>query len=164
MNPPSESETAFLDAMASAATGVTVVASAGPAGKTGVTVSAFTSVSADPPLLLICINRKSAACGILSQNAAFSVNVLAENQRELADIFAGRGSVPRERGFAAAPWEDGDLGQPFLPAAAASFDCVLQSALDAGTHRIFIGRVTKARQGEAHAIAYSRRGYRRLTD
>ena len=70
----------------------------------------------------------------------------------------------RERGFAAAPWEDGDLGQPFLPAAAASFDCVLQSALDAGTHRIFIGRVAKARQGEAHAIAYSRRGYRRLTD
>src|ERR1700752_3118648 len=81
---------AFIEAMRRAATGVTLVTTDGPAGRFGVTVSAFASVSADPPMLLACINRKSPAAAAIAANGGFCVNVLSAEQSPLADVFAGR--------------------------------------------------------------------------
>lgn len=157
-------EQEFLDCMAMAATGVTVVATDGPAGRAGITVSAFTSVSATPPLLLVCINRKSASVEQIGRNGRFSVNLLAEAQQGLSEIFAGRAGVDRAEGFADPAWQKGAAGLPVLTTAAACFECEVESATDAGTHRIFLGRVVAARHGASPALAYSRRGYRRLAD
>lgn len=157
-------EQEFLDCMAKAATGVTVVATDGAAGRAGLTVSAFTSVSASPPLLLVCINRKSASVEQIGRNGRFSVSILAEGQENLSEIFAGRAGVEREQGFADPAWVKGEMGLPVLTSAAACFECEVENATDAGTHRIFLGRVLAARHGASRALAYSRRGYRRLSD
>lgn len=159
-----ESTQNFVDAMAMAATGVTVVVTDGEAGRAGVTVSAFTSVSADPPLVLICINRKSPTVETITTNAKFCINVLGVQHQPLADIFAGRARHEKAFDFDAHPWARGLTGLPILADAPAVFECTLHEALDAGTHRIFIGKVVKAHKYEADALAYSQRGYRRLTD
>ena len=99
----------FLAAMAAAATGVSVVTTDGPAGRYGVTISAMASVSADPPMLLICVNRRSPACAALLANRLFGVNVLAADQAEVADIFAGRPRQGAAFHFAEERWAGGRL-------------------------------------------------------
>jgi flavin reductase (DIM6/NTAB) family NADH-FMN oxidoreductase RutF len=158
----SESTQSFVDAMAMAATGVTVVVTDGAAGKAGITVSAFTSVSADPPLVLICVNRKSAAVETITANAKFCVNLLGEDHRELANVFAGRDADAKAAALEAQYWVPGLTGLPRLPDAPAAFECTLHETLDAGTHRIFIGRVVKAHHSQTPALAYSRRTYSHL--
>jgi flavin reductase (DIM6/NTAB) family NADH-FMN oxidoreductase RutF len=151
----------FLAAMAQAATTVTVVTTDGPGGRWGVTVSAMSSVSADPPLLSICLDRRNPVCGEITANRRFCVNVLDEGQDDVADVFAGR--APAEGGdrFACAAWEEGpDL--PRLVGAAAYFDCVLATSHDHGTHRLFIGRVRTAGRAVARPLVYQARDYRRL--
>ncbi len=152
----------FVDAMAMAVSGVTVLASDGPAGRGGITVSAFTSVSAEPPMVLACVNRKSAIVELVSGNAHFSVNILAESHQRLSEIFAGRAGVDRATGFAEFPWETGLVGQPVLQGATASFECALSQSVDIGTHRVFFGLVLQARSGTALPLAYSGRAYRGL--
>ncbi len=85
----------FVEAMAAAASGVSIVTTDGPAGRFGLTVSALTSVSADPPLLLACINRKNPISAAITENGCFVANLLAENQVALAKIFAGRPELGR---------------------------------------------------------------------
>ena len=151
----SESTQSFVDAMAMAATGVTVVVTDGPAGRAGITVSAFTSVSADPPLVLICVNRKSAAVEPITVNAQFCVNLLGEAHQPLANIFAGRDASAKTAALEA-------QNLLLVPDAPAAFECTLQETVDAGTHRIFIGRVVKAHHSQTPTLAYSRRTYSRL--
>ena len=157
-------EQQFLDAMAMAATGVTIVTTNGPEGRAGLTVSAFTSVSASPPLVLVCINRKNAIVDKITSHEAFSINLLAEAQIGLSEIFAGRAGVERETGFTSENWQETEHGQLLLPSASAGFDCALHAHQDAGTHRIFIGEVRAVHLGESPALAYSRRDYRKLSD
>ena len=80
----------FVAAMAGAATQVSVVTTDGAAGRFGVTVSAFSSVSAEPPLVLVCINRRSPAIAAITANNAFCVNLLGDDQSDIANCFAGR--------------------------------------------------------------------------
>ena len=80
----------FIAAMGMAATAVSVVTTDGPAGRFGLTVSAFSSVSADPPMVLACVNRKSPAVAAIDSNGLFAVNVLAADNRGVAETFAGR--------------------------------------------------------------------------
>ncbi len=84
----------FIAAMGAAATGVTVITTEGMAGRFGLTVSAVSSVSAEPPMLLCCVNRKSPAVAAMEQNGRFAVNILGSNSRDVAEVFAGR---PQER-------------------------------------------------------------------
>ena len=158
----SESTQSFVDAMAMAATGVTVVVTDGPAGRAGITVSAFTSVSADPPLVLICVNRKSAAVEPITANAQFCVNLLGEAHQPLANIFASRDASAKTAALEAQNWAPGLTGLLLVPDAPAAFECTLQETVDAGTHRIFIGRVVKAHHSQTPTLAYSRRTYSRL--
>ena len=138
-----ELETAdrFIAAMGMAATSVTVVTTDGAAGRFGLTVSAFSSVSAEPPMVLACVNRKSPAVAAIEANGLFAVNVLAAEDRGVAETFAGRPKAGKPFDFEAHDWHDGRHGQPLLADATAVFECAFENAFDAGTHRIFLGRV-----------------------
>ncbi len=80
----------FVEAMASAVTGVSIVSTDGPGGKFGVTVSAVSSVSAEPPMILACINRRCPALDAIEANRRFCVNILNADQTAVADCFSGR--------------------------------------------------------------------------
>lgn len=152
----------FTEAMSRVASGVSIVTTQGTAGRFGLTVSSMTSVSAEPPLLLVCINRKSVARDAVFTNGRFAVSALATHQAGLAANFAGRAASGRHYEFAAEDWADlADL--PRLHDCAASFRCSLESSLEFGTHTLFVGRVEQAFGGNASALVYTDRGYHRPT-
>lgn len=150
---------AFVVAMSGAVTGVHVVTTNGTAGQFGVTVSAVASVSADPPMVLACINRRSPASTAIRTNGVFSVNLLADHQSNVSDVFAGRVPNGAAFDFTCAEWRDGPTGCPLLAEAVASFDCVVDDVHEAGTHLVLIGRVVHAIGAERRALAHHRRNY-----
>jgi flavin reductase (DIM6/NTAB) family NADH-FMN oxidoreductase RutF len=152
----------FVDAMRGAVTGVTVVTTDGAAGRFGITVSAFSSVSAEPPMVLVCINRRNPVSEALATNGCFAVNVLSTSHQRLADTFAGNpdGGAPYD--FGTARWNESATGAPVLSGAVAGFDCALATTVDAGTHRIFIGRVVDIGTAAADPLLYSNRKYGRV--
>ena len=149
----------FVAAMSAAAFGVSIVTTEGEAGKFGLTVSAVSSVSAEPPLLLACINRKNAVEQAITSNKRFVVNLLSEHQEDLAKIFAGRPAQGIAYDFDKASWNS-EHGMPVLRGATANFVCDLESFSDAGTHRIFVGRVIHAmHNSDALPLVYSHRTF-----
>lgn len=150
---------AFIDAMGRAVTGVTVVATDGEVGRFGQTVSAMSSVSADPPLLLVCIHRKSPICKAIEQHRVFSVNVLRADQQRVSQVFAGRPKNGLPYDFGTAMWETAVTGSPLLVGAVARFDCRLYDTYEAGTHCIYVGRVVDSSSEPSAALVYSQRTY-----
>lgn len=162
--PDTDLRAAFVEGMSRAATFVAVATTDGEGGRAGVTVSSLTSVSADgeQPSLLVCINRQSPAATAILQNRAFCANLLAETQQDLANLFAGRSATDRTERFDRTVWEAGDLGQPLLAGATATFECRLATALLWETHHIIVGRVAAVRLSDnASALLYGQRAYRR---
>ncbi len=157
-----ESPSTFIEAMAAAATPVSIITTDGPAGCFGITVSAVVSVSADPPIVLACINQRSPAVAAIDTNGVFCVNMLSTNQSDLANCFAGRPDEGAAFDFSRGDWREALTGAPLLKTATASFDCLLETSRDAGTHRIITGRVRLACSSERQPLAYSRRAYRTL--
>jgi flavin reductase (DIM6/NTAB) family NADH-FMN oxidoreductase RutF len=155
------SQARFLSAMAATVTGVDIVTTNGPAGRFGITVSSMVSVSADPPLLLVSINRRSPVLAAILENGVFGVNVLGVHHDALADTFAGRPRSGEPYDFGSAHWQPGMSGVPLLADAAAQFECRVSSSTDAGTHAIVLGTVHYARHGLVPPLAYARRGYAR---
>jgi flavin reductase len=143
-------------------TQVSVVTTDGDAGCFGVTISAFASVSAEPPLVLICVNKRSPAVAGIEANGCFCVNLLGNEQSEVANCFAGRASFGENFSFECADWDASKTGSPLLIGAAANFDCTIETAYDAGTHRIFIGRVVEATATQHAPLAFSQRAYQTL--
>jgi len=150
----------FVSAMSRAASGVNVVATDGPSGRIGLTVSSMVSVSAEPPTLLVCVNRSSPAHDVIVENGLFTINVLTERQRPLADAFAGRGDDAYC--FDRDAWGETTRGLPRLGSAAAFFECRLADCVRAGSHSIFIGSVLDARGGTEVPLLYGGRDYGRL--
>jgi len=148
---------AFVGAMAAAVTGVNVVTTDGPGGRLGLTVSSMTSISAEPPQLLVAINRSSPLVGAIRRNGSFGVSVLGAHQSAVADTFAGRPRAGAPYGFGCARWDD--RGSPLLESAAARFDCTVAATVEAGTHTLVIGLVRHADRGAARPLAYTRRAY-----
>jgi flavin reductase (DIM6/NTAB) family NADH-FMN oxidoreductase RutF len=153
----------FVNAMASAAMGVSVVTTEGVAGRFGLTVSAWSSVSVEPPLLLACINRKNHIAEAITANGVFAVNALDDSHEEVARIFAGRPTAGAAYEFEADQWHDAAHGLPLLNEASAYFICALDSFHDAGTHRIFMGRVEQAICGTVSPLIYHNRTFGRFT-
>ncbi|MGF7162994.1 flavin reductase [Rhodoligotrophos appendicifer] len=156
---PSVDRNAFVEAMSGAVTGVTVVTTDGPAGQFGLTVSAVASVSADPPMVLTCVNRRSPAAAAINDNGVFCVNMLAQHHWELSNTFAGRPAEGEPFDFSCADWHRTPTGSSRLPDAVASFDCEVFMARDAGSHIIFVGRVVDATAADHAPLAHSRRAY-----
>ena len=151
----------FIRAMRGAATGVNVVTTDGPAGRFGLTVSAFASVSAEPPMVLVCINRRSPACAAIRDNQGFCVNVLSTSQRPLAETFAGNPDIGEPYDFDTGTWTHRQTGSPVLCNSVAGFDCALASAMDAGSHTIFLGAVKAVEHSDVSPLLYTDRMYRR---
>lgn len=125
-------------AFGSFATGVTIVTTADAEGEVyGFTANSFSSVSLDPPLLLVNIARSAYGLDKFTSAAGFVINVLAESQRELSNTFAARGADK----FAEQSWSLGHSGAPIFDGVVAWFDCECFQQVEAGDHVILIGRV-----------------------
>ena len=151
----------FIGAMSGAATGVTVVTTAGAAGRFGQTVSAMSSVSADPPTVLVCVNRKSPLADAAERNGFIAVNVLAADQVDVAQTFAGRPAAGAPYHFDQESWDLADV--PVLCDAAAVFVCEVDTIVESGTHAVIFGRVCAADAGDRDPLLYSRRAFARAT-
>src|SRR5438309_9747662 len=137
---PTFSSTEFRAALGMFATGVTVVTALDADGKpVGVTANSFNSVSLDPPLVLWSLARNAASMAVFQQGSHYAINILASNQRALAERF-GRRSVNR---FAGVAFDAGAGGAPVLQGSAAVFECRNRSRYEEGDHVIFVGEVER---------------------
>lgn len=125
------------------ATGVTVVTAVVDGEPYGMTANAFCSVSLDPPLVLVCIDRRAAFHDRVARAGAFAVNLLAARQREISDRFAGRRPDLADR-FSGLAWRPGATGAPVLDGGLGHLDCRLWAAYDGGDHTIYVGQVVDA--------------------
>jgi flavin reductase (DIM6/NTAB) family NADH-FMN oxidoreductase RutF len=121
------------------AAAVTIVTTEHEGERCGLTATAVCSLSADPPTLLVCVNRTASAHDPIKFSRRFCVNVLSDADSALSRRFAG--PEKGEARFASAIWRTAVTGAPVLDHALASFDCELIETVEAGTHTIFIGRV-----------------------
>lgn len=120
------------------ATGVTILTARHPDGRlVGLTANSFSSVSLDPPLVLVSLSTTARSLAPLLEAPGFAVNVLAEGQRALADRFASR----RNDKWDGVEWKPGRNGAPLLPGTMAAFDCLHHAQYEGGDHRIVLGRV-----------------------
>ncbi len=145
--------------MRRAASTVTVVTTAGRAGRLGLTVSAMSSLSADPPSLLVCINRQSPAAAAIEGNGVFCVNLLDESQHEISETFAGRRAQAREDHLASHAWTIRATGSPVLHEAAAAFDCRVGASHGFGSHLVVMGLVVDIACGARRPLVYHDRAY-----
>src|ERR1700689_2167024 len=114
---------AFREAMARLGAAVHVVTTAGPGGKTGFTATAVCSVTDQPAMLLVCLNRRSNSAPLLTQNGVFCVNTLGAAESNLADIFAGRSGVHLEERFSVGEWTTLKTGSPAPRSAGGAVEC-----------------------------------------
>lgn len=148
----------FRQAMGHFASGVTVVTTASAGELYGMTVSSFASLSLNPPLVLICIDKSVPSHDIIKDAGRFVVNILEERQEHLSRRFANS-ATDKFKGVA---WHNGQLGLPVLDNTLAAIECRLCNALDGGDHTIFVGEVVDAEVREGAPLLYYRRGYREL--
>ena len=148
------------DALGSFATGVTVVTCVDGDGRPfGLTVNSFTSVSLDPPLLLVCIANQARCAKAMAEAGHFAVNVLQTGQQPASIRFSTRD----EDRFGATPWSTGESGAPLLMDSLAVFECERHSVHEGGDHRILTGKVLRASfDPTMDPLLYFRGKYRRL--
>ena len=142
------------------ASGVTVVSSGKGDERHGMTVSAFASVSAEPPQVLVCINRDARTFGVIEETGRFAVNILAEGQDRISNHFAA--SDTHLDRFAGIAWSEGPLGLPLIDGALATLCCEVTRSYDEGTHRIYIGAVEHVATSEGAPLLHYDGGYREL--
>ncbi len=147
---------ALRDAFGCFMTGVTVVTTIDPAGRpVGFTANSFTSVSMDPPLLLVSMSARSRSHAAFAEGRGFAVNILAEGQKAISANFAR--SV--EDRFAEVYWRRGPVGSPLIADVSAWFDCTLQQVVAAGDHTLLIGRIGGFAATPAPGLGYYRGAY-----
>jgi flavin reductase (DIM6/NTAB) family NADH-FMN oxidoreductase RutF len=122
------------------ASGVTVVTTMHEGQLRGVTVSAFSSVSLSPPLVLICIANESESHEWIAESSVFAVNILSDEQEFLSERFAARAPLVNAR-FDGVPYHTAITGSPIIDGSVAWYDCRVEAMHDGGDHTIFIGRV-----------------------
>lgn len=143
----------FRKALGGFVTGITVVATMQDDGEPrGFTANSFTSVSLDPPLILICIAKNASSYGVFSRARYFSVNVLSEAQADVSRVFY----TPNIDRFTKIGWRKGSTGSPILDGTTAWFDCSRYDAVDAGDHMILIGRVEDFGDATLNPLGYCR--------
>jgi len=149
----------FRDCLALWASGVTVCTARDAHGPVGITAASFSSLSLDPPLVLVCIDRRARSHDGLVGAEGFVVNVLAEDQAELSQRFAR----PGPEKFDGDDLEPGPFGAPMLPLGTARLVCAHHAALDGGDHTILVGRVLEVATSERRPLVYWARTYRGVT-
>ncbi|PKO42944.1 MAG: flavin reductase [Betaproteobacteria bacterium HGW-Betaproteobacteria-3] len=138
--PPSFSQQEFRTALGTFATGVTIVTARSDRGDLiGLTANSFNSVSLDPPLVLWSLARAAGSMPVLSAGSHYAINILAADQKALAERFATKGA---ER-WSGVTFTQGQSGAPILTGAMASFECFNRSQYEEGDHVIFVGEVER---------------------
>ena len=142
---------ALRRALGTFVTGVTIVTTIDAAGEPrGITANSFTSVSLNPPLVLVCIAKHSSSCAAFRGCAGFAINILCEQQKHLSIRFAQR----RTHKFLGIEWHRGLTGAPILPGASAWLECEPREFVDIGDHVILIGEVVAFEKSSLPPLAY----------
>lgn len=154
---------AFKEAMRHLVGGVSIVTVASGKRRGGLTATSMTSLSADPPSLIVCIKQGSSGIALLRESGRFGVSILGEGHSSIADTFAGRDGRRGAERYHGAEWIETPDAPPVLADALASFDCTVENMIDQFSHTIVIGRVTASRaRGGDGALVYWRAAYGRL--
>lgn len=149
----------FRKTLAKFASGVTVVTSTDSnAGIFGITVSAFCSVSLEPPLVMVSIEKGTGTHHALAETGLFNVHILAEGQEEVSNRFASRS----ENKFDGFEFKSDGRGVPLIDGALATIRCEKYSEADGGDHTIFIGKVVESHIEEADPLIYWNSNYRKV--
>lgn len=143
------------------ATGITVVTVVDENGRPhGMTVNSFSSVSLDPPLVLVSIDLRNAILGHFLSSRYFAINILAENQQHLSRQF----SSPSENRFTDVDWRFGETGVPLLEGVLAHLECSVAQTFEAGDHTVLVGQVRYAGYTEGKPLVYFGSSYRNLDE
>lgn len=155
----------FRNTVGSFATGITVITTRGHDHLYGMTANAFSSVSLDPPLVLVCVIRDTEGSRNISSNSIFAVNVLSEPQEAISRYFSGRDRPRGLDAFKDVPHRAAVTGAPIIDGAAAYLDCRLAATHDAGDHLIFVGEVVALGQDpDARPLVFHGGRYRFVSD
>ncbi len=149
----------FRLACAQFATGIAIAATLDDTGQPhGMTVNSFTSVSMEPPQILICVDITAGLLPIFASRGYFGLSFLTEEQQDLSSRFARRG----QNRFESTPWVAGNSGVPLIPGSLARLECRIDRTIHSGDHVILISRVMAADISSGRPLLYFERGYRKL--
>ena len=156
---PPLTETEFRQAAGRFATGITIATVLDESGAPhGLTANSFTSVSLDPPLVLVCLAHTAATVERFRTAKHFGISILAEDQRHLSEHFARKG----HNRFDGIEWLRGITGVPLLPGAVGAMECEVHRRVAMGDHDIFIGEVVRVEVHEKPPLLYFAGGYHHL--
>jgi flavin reductase (DIM6/NTAB) family NADH-FMN oxidoreductase RutF len=152
---------AFCRTCARFATGITITSVIGADGAPhGMTANSFTSVSLDPPLVLVCVDHRARILDHFRVAAHFGINILEERQRALSVHFA-RSGYDR---FDGVDWYPGKTGVPLLPGVLSTLECAVRQVVDVGDHAVLVGEVLYGTCGDGRPLVYFSSNYRKLAD
>ncbi|MCF7521514.1 4-hydroxyphenylacetate 3-monooxygenase, reductase component [Neisseria sp. ZJ106] len=154
----------FRDAMASCAACVHVITTDGEAGRYGITMTAVTAVTDEPPTVMLCINKEAQIIPILQQNQNLCINTLADHQEDIARHFAGMTDLSPEERFEYHIWHRGSSGQLEVEGSLAHLHGSIVSQQEMGTHIVFFVELheIKTAAAESPALLYFRRSFKSL--
>ena len=144
------------------ATGIILVTAIDDGEPVGMACNSFTSVSLDPPLVLVCAEKTSNTHPVIADGGVFAVNLLRRGQEELSDRFASK--KDEERRFVDLDYRVGETGSPLIAGTLASLDCRVRAAHDAGDHVIYVGEVVDAQLDGGEPLLHYARAYHRLAE
>lgn len=159
-NTPLVDQGVFRDVAGHFATGVTVLTSTNGNAPAGTTASAVASLSMDPPMMLICLNRSSATHDVIADSKVFGVNILAQDQGDIAMQFARKGADK----FAGLDWTNAIADIPWIDGALATIACRVVDTAVGGTHTVFMGEVLDAEAFPGEPLTYYRGSFGRFED
>lgn len=154
----------FRQVMGHFATGISVVTTWDGAKPAGITVNAFSSVSLEPPLVMVALDRSRFITPMVRDAGRYAVSILGADQQALSDCFAHAPVSPGREDFCGASWTPGPTGLPRIDGAIASLECTIVETFEAGDHDLFIGRVDSLQRhrDDALPLLYFRRQYLRV--
>ena len=147
----------FKQVLASWATGVTIVTARSADRIHGMTVSAFSEVSLDPPLVLVCADKSSNTRPVIEEGGVFAVNILARDQEALSNKFASKRDEWKR--FDGLETDTGPSGAPLLRGVVANLDCTVVGAHEHGDHVVYVGAVQEVRHFDREPLLYCRGAY-----
>lgn len=156
---------AFLQAMRRLAAGVAVVTTDGPAGKAGLTVSSLTSLTAEPPSVLVCVAKDAAAAPLLLENKRVGISILSVAQSRISNVFAGREPEMEKDRFLVCEWETAAGGQALVKDAPVGLSASVAQVHAYGTHYVVLAAIEDVRLGAPGEgpLIYAGKGYQRLS-
>ena len=149
----------FRNALRLFASGITIVAAESGGRRYGMTCTSFASVSLDPPLILVCLERDSHTLEAVGTTGRFAVSVLGADQEELARAF----STPGEKPFDEVAHHPAPNSAPVIDDAVAWLSCEVEKNLEAGDHHVVIARVDACGEADGDPLLYFDRNYRKLS-